>query len=96
MTPTRNGRVFEVRVSIDHQAIDHHGLDISKVDSDGKLFELIWDRYNTSRGRGVRRLVLWPRNVHFVMFSISKGQFGAGIHEEPEEYPPEEEVARKR
>jgi len=62
-------KYFEVCVNIGNYAIDHHEIDISRVNSDSELFELIWDKYNSSRSIGLRRLFLRPRNVHFVMVS---------------------------
>jgi hypothetical protein len=62
-------KYFEVCVNIGNYAIDHHEIDISRVTSDGELFELILDKYNSSRGIGLRRLFLRPQNVHFVMVS---------------------------
>jgi hypothetical protein len=58
---------FEVCVSKGNHAIDHHEIDISRITSDSELFELIWDKYNVSRGRGLRRVFLRPRDVNFVM-----------------------------
>lgn len=60
---------FEVCVSTGNHAIDHHEIDISRITSDSELFELIWDKYNSSRGIGLRRLFLRPRDVNFVMVS---------------------------
>jgi hypothetical protein len=66
---------FEVCVSTGNFAIDHHEIDISRVTSDSELFELVWDKYNLSRG-GLRRLFLRPRDINFVMVSDpSKSQF---------------------
>ena len=62
-------KYFEVCINIGNYAIDHHEIDISRVISDGELFELIWNKYNSSRGIGLRRLFLRPRNVDFVMVS---------------------------
>lgn len=62
-------KYFELCINIGNYAIDHHEIDISRVTSDGELFELIWDRYNSSRGIGLQRLFLRPRNVRFVMVS---------------------------
>jgi hypothetical protein len=62
-------RYFEVCINISNYAIDHHEIDISHVTSDSELFALIWDKYNSSRGIGLRRLFLRPRNVDFVMVS---------------------------
>jgi hypothetical protein len=62
-------RYFEVCINIGNYAIDHHEIDISRITSDSELFELIWDKYNSSRGIGLRRLFLRPRSVHFVMVS---------------------------
>ncbi|KAJ8116403.1 hypothetical protein OPT61_g2161 [Boeremia exigua] len=88
---------FEVCVSVGNHAIDHHEIDISRVDSDSELFELVWDRYNISRGRGLRRLFLRPSDVNFVMFYISRhNNYGAGIHKKPDEFPPQEELDTKR
>jgi hypothetical protein len=60
---------FEVCVSKGNHAIDHHEIDISRITSDSELFELIWDKYNISRGSGLRRVFLRPRDVNFVMVS---------------------------
>ncbi|PSN74055.1 hypothetical protein BS50DRAFT_481151, partial [Corynespora cassiicola Philippines] len=90
-------RYFEICVNVGNFAIDHHELDISQISSDSELFELIWDKYNSSRGKGLRRLFLRPRNVDFVMFSISRHiTYGAGIHKRPDEFPPKKEVDQKR
>ena len=59
-------KYFEVCVNIDNNDIDHHEIDISDVDSDGELFQRIWEKYNSKRGI-LRRLFLRPRDVHFVM-----------------------------
>lgn len=56
-------------MNIGNYAIDHHEIDISNVESDSELFSRIWDRYNSSRGYGLRRIFLRPRNVDFVMVS---------------------------
>lgn len=66
---TFSPRFFEVCINKGNHAIDHHEIDISEVTSDGELFELIWDKYKGSRGFGLRRLFLRPRDVHFVMVS---------------------------
>jgi hypothetical protein len=63
-------KYFEDCVNIGNYAISHHDIDISHVTSDGELFEMIWERYNSSRGVGLRRLFLQPKNVHFVMVSV--------------------------
>ncbi|KAF2011334.1 hypothetical protein BU24DRAFT_354887 [Aaosphaeria arxii CBS 175.79] len=90
-------RYFEVCVNIGNYAIDHHEIDISRVNSDSELFELIWDKYKVSRGIRLRRLFLRPRDVHFVMFSVSRDtQYGAGIHKKPDEFPPQQELDKKR
>lgn len=68
---TFSPRYFEVCINIGNYAIDHHEIDISRVTSDGELFELIWDKYNCSRGFSLRRLFLRPRDVHFVMVGAS-------------------------
>jgi hypothetical protein len=60
---------FEVCVSTGNHAVDHHEIDISRITSDSELFELIWDKYNLSRGMGLRRVFLRPRDVNFVMVS---------------------------
>lgn len=57
---------FEVCTNVGKHKINHHEIDISQVDSDNELFKKIWERYNTSRGVGLRRLFLRPSNVHFV------------------------------
>jgi hypothetical protein len=62
-------RYFEVCINIGNYAIDHYEINISHVTSDSELFELIWAKYNSSRGIGLRRLFLRPWNVHFVMVS---------------------------
>jgi hypothetical protein len=64
-------RFFEVCINVGNHAIDHHEIDISRTTSDNELFELIWDKYNSSRGIGLRRLFLRPRSVHFVMVSAT-------------------------
>ncbi|OCK74193.1 hypothetical protein K432DRAFT_398289 [Lepidopterella palustris CBS 459.81] len=90
---------FEVCTNIGNYAVGHFEIDISEVCTDGELFEKIWDTYNQSRGFGIRRLFLRPRDVHFVMFSISNrraAQYSAGIHKKPEEYPPDEEIQQQR
>ncbi|KAI8930890.1 hypothetical protein NX059_011905 [Plenodomus lindquistii] len=90
-------KYFEICVNIGNFAIDHHEVDISEVATDSELFELIWEEYNTSRGRGLRRLFLRPRNIHFVEFSISRSKtYGAAIHKKPDEFPPPEELENKR
>ena len=65
-------KYFEVCINIGNYAIRHHEINISHVTSDSELFELIWDKYNESRGIGLRRLFLRPRNVHFVMVSVPR------------------------
>lgn len=60
-------KYFEVCVSTGNHAIDHHEVDISRISSDNELFEMIWDKYNISRGNGLRRLFLRPNDVNFVM-----------------------------
>lgn len=60
-------KYFEVCVSTGNHAIDHHEVDISRINSDNELFEMIWDKYNISRGIGLRRLFLRPSDVNFVM-----------------------------
>jgi hypothetical protein len=62
-------KYFEVCINIGNYAIDHHEVDITGVTSDSELFELIWDKYNSSRGIGLRRVFLRPRDVQFVMVS---------------------------
>jgi hypothetical protein len=62
-------KYFEVCINLGNYAIDHYEIDISRVTSDSELFELIWDKYNLSRGIGLRRLFLRPRSIHFVMVS---------------------------
>ncbi|RYN67135.1 hypothetical protein AA0118_g2137 [Alternaria tenuissima] len=90
-------KYFEVCVSTGNHAIDHHEVDISRISSDNELFEMIWDKYNISRGIGLRRLFLRPSDVNFVMFSVSQhNQYGAGIHKKPDEFPPQEELDEKR
>ncbi|RYO66448.1 hypothetical protein AA0116_g2074 [Alternaria tenuissima] len=90
-------KYFEVCVSTGNHAIDHHEVDISRIRSDNELFEMIWDKYNISRGIGLRRLFLRPSDVNFVMFSVSqRNQYGAGIHKKPDEFPPQEELDEKR
>ncbi|CAN9173620.1 unnamed protein product [Alternaria alternata] len=90
-------KYFEVCVSTGNHAIDHHEVDISRISSDNELFEMIWDKYNISRGIGLRRLFLRPSDVNFVMFSVSqRNQYGAGIHKKPDEFPPQEELDEKR
>ncbi|KAL1801088.1 hypothetical protein ACET3X_001430 [Alternaria dauci] len=90
-------KYFEVCVSTGNHAIDHHEVDISRISSDSELFEMIWDKYNISRGIGLRRLFLRPSDVNFVMFSVSqRNQYGAGIHKKPDEFPPQEELDQKR
>ncbi|CAN9332493.1 unnamed protein product [Alternaria alternata] len=90
-------KYFEVCVSTGNHAIDHHEVDISRISSDNELFEMIWDKYNISRGIGLRRLFLRPSDVNFVMFSVGqRNQYGAGIHKKPDEFPPQEELDEKR
>jgi hypothetical protein len=60
-------KYFEVCVSIGNHAIDHHEVDISRISSDSELFEMIWDKYNISRGISLRRFFLRPSDVDFVM-----------------------------
>jgi hypothetical protein len=60
---------FEVCTNIGNYAVNHFELDISQAATDSELFEKIWDIYNRSRGFGIRRLFLRPRDVHFVMVS---------------------------
>jgi hypothetical protein len=64
-------KYFEICVSKGNYAIDHHEIDISRMTSDSELFELIWDKYNLSRGSGLRRLFLRPSDVNFVLVSKS-------------------------
>ncbi|ETS79269.1 hypothetical protein PFICI_09122 [Pestalotiopsis fici W106-1] len=90
---------FEVCTDIGNSAVGHFEIDITQTATDGELFEKIWDIYNRNRGVGLRRLFLRPCNVHFVLFSISTvktTQYSAGIHEKPAEYPPDEELQRRR
>ncbi|KAG4428249.1 hypothetical protein IFR05_016268 [Cadophora sp. M221] len=90
-------KFFEVCINIGNHAIDHHEINISHISSDGELFEMIWDKYNLSRGIGLRRFFLRPRSVDFVMFSVSRRtQYGAGIHKKPDEFPPQKELDEKR
>ncbi|EHK97569.1 hypothetical protein M7I_6657 [Glarea lozoyensis 74030] len=94
---TTSPKFFEVCINIGNFAIEHHEVDISHVSSDSELFALIWDKYNSSRGIGLRRLFLRPRNVDFVMFSVSRGvKYGTGIHKKPDEFPPPTEIEKKR
>jgi hypothetical protein len=65
--PVLNPRYFEVCVNTGNHKIDHFELDISNIRSDSELFEKIWDKYNASRGFGIRRFFLRPKDVHFVM-----------------------------
>jgi hypothetical protein len=58
---------FEVCTNTGNYAVGHFELDISEAATDGELFEKIWDTYNQTRGFGIRRLFLRPRDVHFVM-----------------------------
>ncbi len=58
---------FEVCTNVGNYAVGHFEIDISEACTDGQLFEKIWDTYNQSRGFGIRRLFLRPRDVHFVM-----------------------------
>ena len=63
----RESTYFEVCTNVGNYAVGHFEIDISEACTDGELFEKIWDTYNQSRGFGIRRLFLRPRDVHFVM-----------------------------
>lgn len=60
-------KYFEVCINAGNHALDHYELDISESTSDGALFVKIWEKYRMSRGFGLRRVFLRPRDVHFVM-----------------------------
>ena len=60
-------KYFEVCINAGNHAVDHYELDISESTSDGALFVKIWEKYRMSRGFGLKRLFLRPRDVHFVM-----------------------------
>ncbi|KAJ4315295.1 hypothetical protein N0V84_008451 [Fusarium piperis] len=94
---TNKKRYFEVCVNAANHEIHHREIDITLARSDGELFEMIWDTYNSCRGFGLRRFFLKPRDIHFVMFSINPlYTYSAGIHKKPNEYPPEDELQEKR
>lgn len=63
-------KYFEVCTNVGNYTVDHQELDISRVVSDNELFEMILDKYNSSRGLGLRRIFLRPKDVHFVMVFI--------------------------
>lgn len=63
----RESTYFEICTNVGNYAVGHFEIDISEACTDGELFEKIWDTYNQSRGFGIRRLFLRPRDVHFVM-----------------------------
>lgn len=82
-------KYFEVCINIGNYAIDNQEIDVSRVTSDNELFELIWNRCNSSRGGGLCRIFPRPRDVHFVMFSVGRyTQYRAGIHQKSDEFPP--------
>ncbi len=60
-------KFLEVCLDRPNYDIKHHEIEISKVGSDRELFEKIWDMYNSSRGIGLQRFFLRPRDVHFVV-----------------------------
>lgn len=66
MARMRDYQYFEVCVGTKHYAVNHYELDISAVEADGRLFQLIWDSYNKSRVENIGRLFLRPTDVHFV------------------------------
>ncbi|KAI1252351.1 hypothetical protein MGN70_006926 [Eutypa lata] len=90
-------KYFEVCINAGNHAIYHHELDISHSNSAGELFAMIWDKYKTSRRSALKRILLRPKDVHFVMFSVNpKNLHGTGVHKKPDEYPPEQELDEKR
>lgn len=109
-------KYFEVCVNTGGHAIGHIELDITKISTDSDLFKMVWNEYNLIRGYNIKRFVLKPCGIHFVMvrrirqlyitrvltgseFSINsnrKVRYSAGIHRQPEEYPPIEEVQQQR
>ena len=64
-------KYFEVCINAGAHAVGHYELDISESTSDGALFVKIWEKYKMSKGFGLRRFFLRPRDVHFVMVIIS-------------------------
>jgi hypothetical protein len=59
-------KFFELCVTTEYQAVDFHELDISNIDTDGRLFEEIWHKYKESTGSGIEKLLLCPKYVDFV------------------------------
>ncbi|KPM46156.1 hypothetical protein AK830_g253 [Neonectria ditissima] len=88
---------FEVCIGTGNHAVRLKEIDLAEVKSDGALFTQIWDRYHHTRGYGIRRIFLKPKDVHFVMFSISRPfRDLAGIHRGPDEYPSQEGLDERR
>jgi hypothetical protein len=61
---------FEVCINTGNSAVGHFELDVSRITTDGELFEKIWEVYDRNRWAGLRRLFLRPCKVHFVLVSI--------------------------
>ncbi|KAK3687906.1 hypothetical protein B0T22DRAFT_425231 [Podospora appendiculata] len=88
---------FEVCINAGNHAVTLNEINLNRVTSDAELFKQILDRYRQTRGYGIRKIFLKPRNVHFVMFSVSQAYNDlASIHEKPSEYPPQEEIDKRR
>lgn len=60
---------FEVCINTGNHAVRLKEIDLALVASDRDLFNQIWDRYRHTRGYGIRKIFLKPRDVHFVMVS---------------------------
>ncbi|KAF2760195.1 hypothetical protein EJ05DRAFT_483965 [Pseudovirgaria hyperparasitica] len=90
-------RWFELCVDVGDYTTDHYEIDISQVSSDAELFRLIRERYKSAKRGFARQWLLKPRDVHFVLFSMSRRyQCTAGIHEKPDEFPPKVELDHQR
>ncbi|KAK4952821.1 transcriptional regulator swi6 [Elasticomyces elasticus] len=66
------------------------------VRSDADLFSLIRQRYNKLRRKGLYRFLRKPVSIHYVLFSIIRGDTRIGIHEQPMSLPPPIEVQQLR
>jgi hypothetical protein len=58
---------FEVCINAGNYAVTLNEISLDYVKSDADLFGQILDRYRKTRGYGIRKIFLKPRDVHFVM-----------------------------
>jgi len=70
-----NEQFFELCINTGELSIKLGEINISRVTNDRELFRAISTKYREIRGFRIRRILLKPRNIHFVLVSSLQRTF---------------------